>query len=325
MTWITKACTPTLPPTEVNDLCRRFASGDDDALQLLVSSHVAFVTSVAQRYSALGVPLEDLVSEGILGLIEAARRFDTERGNRFLTYAVFWIRRQILDSLRRDSQPIRRPRNAPKVASYTLPQRTAQAPRAVSMQDATYRTTPDAPLYFQSLDQGTGANEAGGLSDALEDTAAACPEDGVLRDDARRVIWCALDRLRPKQRLVVALRHGLCDDQTVDAATGGRPDRRQSRAGAADRVAGDGPAATRRPAGDRASGQASERTEDVASVAPTRGAPARCVACAALQGSAVDGDWHGPTRELREPGTSEPPDGIVWIHRLGGMVESGQR
>jgi RNA polymerase sigma factor (sigma-70 family) len=213
MTWITKACTPTLPPTEVNDLCRRFASGDDGALQLLISSHVAFVTSVAQRYSALGVPVEDLVSEGILGLIEAARRFDVDRGNRFLTYAVFWIRRQILDSLRRDSQPIRRPRNAPRPSESTATQRTVQAPRALSMNEASSRTASDVPLYFQSLDQASASGVGAGISETLEDTAAECPEDGVLRDDARRVIWSALDRLRPKQRLVVALRHGLCDDR----------------------------------------------------------------------------------------------------------------
>lgn len=85
-------------------LARRIHDGDEGALEELVSRNLRFVVSVARRYRGRGLSLSDLVNEGNLGMIRAARRFDGERGVRFVTYASWWIRQAILEALaRRDT------------------------------------------------------------------------------------------------------------------------------------------------------------------------------------------------------------------------------
>jgi RNA polymerase primary sigma factor len=86
---------------EEEQACARLAAlGDADARQRLVEANLRFVIMVAKRYQNQGVPLEDLVNEGNIGLIRAAARFDPERGVRFVTYAVWWIRQAVLNAIR---------------------------------------------------------------------------------------------------------------------------------------------------------------------------------------------------------------------------------
>jgi RNA polymerase sigma-32 factor len=83
---------PMLDYRTERDYARRVRAGDPEALAALLASHLRLVMSIAQRYTRHGVPLEDLIAEGNLGLVEAARRFDAEKGIRFSTYATWWIR-----------------------------------------------------------------------------------------------------------------------------------------------------------------------------------------------------------------------------------------
>ena len=82
------------------------------------------------------------------------------------------------------------------------------------MADARIRVGEAGPLTFQSIDHATIDSNEVSTMDTLEDSSVECPEDRLMRDDTRRVVWTALKGLRPNQRLVVALRHGLCDDQS---------------------------------------------------------------------------------------------------------------
>ncbi len=91
---------PRLTPEEERDCARLAAGGDAAARQRMIEANLRFVVMVAKRYLNRGVPLEDLVNEGNIGLIHAAARFDPDRGVRFVTYAVWWIRQAVLKAIR---------------------------------------------------------------------------------------------------------------------------------------------------------------------------------------------------------------------------------
>jgi len=97
---------PLLTREEEVELSRRCREGDEEACQRLVSSNLRFVVAIAKRYQGSGVPLADLVNEGNLGLIRGAQRFDGDRGVRFTSYAIWWIRQAIGQAIERD-RPVR--------------------------------------------------------------------------------------------------------------------------------------------------------------------------------------------------------------------------
>jgi RNA polymerase primary sigma factor len=92
-------------------LANRINEGDDKATEVLIKSNLKFVVSIAKEYQGLGLPLSDLISEGNVGLIKAAKRFDVTRGVKFISYGVWWIRQSIMQSLNENSRIIRLPTN----------------------------------------------------------------------------------------------------------------------------------------------------------------------------------------------------------------------
>ncbi len=105
-----------LTPEEEADLARRIREGDEQALEKLTKSNLRFVVSVAKQYQNQGLPLSDLINEGNVGLMKAAKRFDETKGFKFISYAVWWIRQSILQSIVEYSRIVRLPLN--KVGSY---------------------------------------------------------------------------------------------------------------------------------------------------------------------------------------------------------------
>jgi RNA polymerase primary sigma factor len=102
---------PLLKGTEEQDVARRIRQGDQDALQELVRRNLRFVISVAKKYQNRGLPLIDLIGEGNVGLLTAARKFDPDQGVKFISYAVWWIRQAILASLAKQGRTVRVPLN----------------------------------------------------------------------------------------------------------------------------------------------------------------------------------------------------------------------
>ncbi len=102
---------PLLSPVEEKELARKSFEGDKKAREKLILSNLRFVVSVAKKYQGLGIPLSDLISEGNIGLITAAERFDYRRGYHFISYAIWWIRQAILKTISEKSRMVRLPMN----------------------------------------------------------------------------------------------------------------------------------------------------------------------------------------------------------------------
>jgi RNA polymerase primary sigma factor len=102
---------PLIPPKEEVTLAKRIRQGDNQAFSKLVNANLKFVVFIAREYQDRGLPLDELISEGNVGLLEAAKRFDAERGIKFISYAVWWIRQSILRALANHSRLVRLPIN----------------------------------------------------------------------------------------------------------------------------------------------------------------------------------------------------------------------
>jgi RNA polymerase primary sigma factor len=102
---------PLLSREEEEETAKAAATGDKQAREKMINSNLRFVVNVAKKYQGHGLPLEDLISEGNIGLINAVDRFDAEKGNHFITYAIWWIRQTILSALCEKSRMIRLPVN----------------------------------------------------------------------------------------------------------------------------------------------------------------------------------------------------------------------
>jgi len=119
-----------LPASAETELARRIRVGDGAARNTLVQANLRFVVRVASEFQGCGMDLEDLISAGNVGLIKAAERFDPERGVKFITYALWWIRQAILNSLSQDSRTVRLPANRVKLlnTAASCGSRTVRSP-----------------------------------------------------------------------------------------------------------------------------------------------------------------------------------------------------
>lgn len=135
-----------LTPEEEVDLAKRIKQGDQEALENLTKANLRFVVSVAKQYQNQGLSLSDLINEGNLGLIKAAKRFDETRGFKFISYAVWWIRQSILQALAEQSRIVRLPLN--KVGSLN------KINRAFSQLEQEYEREPSSDELAEILEIG---------------------------------------------------------------------------------------------------------------------------------------------------------------------------
>jgi RNA polymerase primary sigma factor len=137
--------TPLLTPPQEIAIARLVRAGDQEAMQELVKRNLRFVISVAKKYQNRGLPLTDLIGEGNVGLLTAARKFDPDQGVKFISYAVWWIRQAILAALARQGRTVRVPLN--RTADLSRIVRTAEALR----QELRREPTPEEISHATSL------------------------------------------------------------------------------------------------------------------------------------------------------------------------------
>lgn len=206
---------------EESALAARIKRGDRRALQDLVNANLRFVVSVARTYQNQGLPVADLINEGNIGLIKAAKRFDERKNFKFISYAVWWIRQSILQALAHHSRITRLPLNQVNTiyrigqAQQRLEQRHSRTPDAdelavelgikkekvkTAIRVGNGHTSLDAPLK----------NAAGSkLVDMISGDVEFPPDHGVQRTLLRSGIRKTLDELDPRQREVISLYFGL--------------------------------------------------------------------------------------------------------------------
>lgn len=212
---------PLLDPEEEKRVARRARDGDTRAFRKLIRSNLRFVVSVAKRYQNRGLSFEDLVQEGNVGLVTAARKFDPDRGVKFISYAVWWIRQAILAALARQSRSVRLPLNRATEmgqvlrARERLRQELRRDPTAEEIGEAADLDTPTVRMLMRinvaevRLDAPVGDEEDGG--DLLERFLADDVDlhDELEEDLLREHVTRALQTLRPRDARVVRLYYGL--------------------------------------------------------------------------------------------------------------------
>jgi RNA polymerase primary sigma factor len=214
---------PLLTAAEEVVLAKRIERGDPDAKRIMIESNLRLVVSNAKRYQGLGLPLLDLIQEGILGLIRAVEKFDWRRGFKFSTYATWWVRQGIQRGLQQHGRTIRIPGYiAQALAKIRAAERKLQNElgREPTPQELSERMgmTPDqiedlraAERTPVSLDAPTGAEADADLGELLpaEDVSPLEEVTVVLESD---LVRRALSRLEPSARRIIELRFGFHGD-----------------------------------------------------------------------------------------------------------------
>ena len=211
---------PRLTAEEERELARRCAAGDEDAIRQMVNSNLRLVVSIAREYTGRGVPLLDLIQEGSIGLLAAARKFDYTREVRFSTYATKWIRQGITRCLMNHAGLIRVPlhtlermRKIQSVRNQLL-QESGQEPdrkeiaRICDLSEEKVAKilalTPD----ICSLELPVGQDDST-LGDLLEDLDAPEPQEMLVRRELETMLHQMLGNLNPRQQQILKLHYGL--------------------------------------------------------------------------------------------------------------------
>lgn len=225
-----------LTPEEEVILTNKASHGDKQAIEELVKRNLRFVVSVAKQYATPQNPVEDLVNEGNIGLMMAAERFDPKTGFKFISYAVWWIRKVIMEHLSKNGRLIRLPSNKINALSkldkqiHELEQKLG---RNVSIREVMDNYNVDVDVLdaltnygkstsdlevlsvlssysMDSLDRDLGFEENGStLGDSIVDDTFGANDHNLLYDDMRTELNKVLDTLKPRDRQVIVALFGL--------------------------------------------------------------------------------------------------------------------
>jgi RNA polymerase primary sigma factor len=212
---------PLLTPDQEIELARLIKDGSQNALEKLTKSNLRFVVSVAKQYQNQGLSLGDLINEGNLGLIKAAKRFDETRGFKFISYAVWWIRQSILQALAEQSRVVRLPLNRVGAlnkigkAFSALEQEHEREPSAHEIAEQLEMSANEVSDTLKisgrhlSMDAPFANGDENRLLDVLQNEDQPSPDNDLIDESLKIEVRRALSTLTEREAEVVRLYFGL--------------------------------------------------------------------------------------------------------------------
>lgn len=215
---------PLLTFEEERALANKIASGDEEAVDTMVMHNLRLVVSIAKKYTGCGLSLLDLIQEGNTGLIEAAHKYDVNKGFRFSTYATWWVRQKIGRALSDQSRSIRIPAHIAELVSRikkvtgTLIQKLGRTPTeeelaaVLGVEVDKIKVALDMSQAVSSLDVPVGDDEETTVGDLQADKSAQNPMTSLITEANRQVIESVLATLNEREANVLRLRFGFDTD-----------------------------------------------------------------------------------------------------------------
>jgi len=215
-----------LTADQEKELGRRIQNGDKDALKNMIEANLRFVVSYVKRYKGMGLGFLDLINEGNLGLIEAAKRFDPNRNVKFISYAVWWIRQAVIHALSQYSRIYNIPQKLSdqisemKKVSSRLKKDLGHEPtreEIAKQMKVTQEDIEDLELLGRqnvSLSDKYFDDDTTEIGDKIKDTLSPSVEYEIIKGSIENEIREIIKGLDEKEALVLKLRFGLADDKT---------------------------------------------------------------------------------------------------------------
>lgn len=218
---------PLLTPEDEIRLAIQIRNGDNTALERLIKSNLRFVVSVAKQYQNQGLSLGDLINEGNVGLMKAARRFDETRGFKFISYAVWWIRQSILQALAEQSRIVRLPLNRVGTLNKIgkeygrLEQEFEREPSPEELANALEMDVEELSDVLRmngkpmSMDAPFNQNDENSLHDVLVNDELPSPDEELMNESLKAEIKSTLNILNEREKEVLKLYFGIETDQPL--------------------------------------------------------------------------------------------------------------
>ena len=216
------------------ELAKRIKKGDKEAERKLVEGNLRFVVSIANRYRRQVVPLSDLINEGNIGLIRAAKKFDPTKGIRFITYAVWWIRTSIRHALAKQQGVVSLPYKQTDI-SYKINRKKEELSKKLEKEPSVDELADSLDLSiediernqqtyssFLSLDVPISDDSKGSFIELLEENGPAKIDQGLEERSLNKEIEELIKELEPRQREIIEMRFGLNGKESMSLREAGR-------------------------------------------------------------------------------------------------------
>jgi RNA polymerase primary sigma factor len=222
---------PLLSAEEEKEVALKAKQGDKEALEKLIKSNLRFVVNVAKNYTGYGIPFQELISAGNIGLIEAAKRFDPERGVRFISYAIWWIKQSILQTIQNQKDIIKIPQKTQNLsikidtAYLALKEQLNREPKYseikqylkehedVDVDEETIESYLLIKRHSVSLDMPIDSDEGTFFIDLVTKHSTKDIEEDIVKESIKKEIDYVLSHLNERERYIIIHRFGLEDNE----------------------------------------------------------------------------------------------------------------